>query len=392
MMPTCIPRRAETPPRVRSARPALGTGRLPAPDRRVRPRPSERGVDRRRRLGDAGVPGRHAIPRRSRRGGPGPAGLPREPRRARRLGEHRGPGARGRQRDDRRSPGWQDRARAGRKPAGHAPRRGDALRRAPPARVHAGALGRGAAPGPGPSPLVRDHGDHRRLGHAGARSRVSCPRRAGRADAPNEPLAVVGASPRPGAARLARAGTPRCGGGSAAGDEREADAGWRAGERDRCAARAISRPDGPPDRQPRDRAHRRPCPCRRDRARARPRRVRSPHARDRRPRGAGRAGRGRGGPCIERAGRPAPAHRARPGGPPGRHPAVRVARGRGDDPAAVGRLGGPDARSHRPVPRPDPGRPGSTRSPALPVPAHASSVGATGRSPRRTCSRRWRSP
>ena len=47
-------------------------------------------MDPRRRLGDAGVPGRDAAGGRPRHGGAGPAGVPAQPRPPRRLGQHAG--------------------------------------------------------------------------------------------------------------------------------------------------------------------------------------------------------------------------------------------------------------------------------------------------------------
>ncbi len=69
-------------------------GRLPRPHRGVRRRPPGPAVAARRRLGDGGVPRRHAHRRRPRGGGARPAGLPAQPRPPRRLGQPRRPGAR----------------------------------------------------------------------------------------------------------------------------------------------------------------------------------------------------------------------------------------------------------------------------------------------------------
>ena len=60
---------------------------LPRRDRGVRRRQPGRRVDPRRRLGDAGLPGRHADRGRPRHRRAGPAGVPAQPRPPRRLGQ-----------------------------------------------------------------------------------------------------------------------------------------------------------------------------------------------------------------------------------------------------------------------------------------------------------------
>ena len=75
-------------------------------------------------------------------------------------------------------------------------------------------------------------------------------------------------------------------------------------------------------------------------------------ARDRRPGRARGAGRVRGGSAANGPRRPAAPHRAHPGGPPRRRPALRRARRRRQHAAAVGRARAADGRAHDPVPGP----------------------------------------
>ena len=73
-------------------------------------------VDRRRRLVDGVLPGRHPDAAGPRLGRARPAGLPHQPRRPRHLGQHRGAGARRHRRGDSRPARRSDRARRGRQP------------------------------------------------------------------------------------------------------------------------------------------------------------------------------------------------------------------------------------------------------------------------------------
>ncbi len=175
-----------------------------AVDRGVRRRPSRGRVDPRRRLGDAGLPGRHPAGRRPRHRGAGPAGLPAEPGPPRCVGQLEGAGARRGRPAHPGSARRSDRARRRRQPERDPPRGRDQPGVPPPAAYHRRGLLRGPDGGPGLPALGRRHvvagRDRRRLLRHG-RPRVDV-RRRGRERRPALPRgrrAVVGATPGGGA-------------------------------------------------------------------------------------------------------------------------------------------------------------------------------------------------
>ena len=136
---------------------AARTRCLPGRGRRLRGEPPGRAVDRRRRLVDGGLPGRHPRSGRPRPGRAGPAGLPREPRRPHRLGQLGG-ARRGRARRRQPRPGRRaHRARRRRPPDRRPPGGGDDARRAAAARDDGRRDRRGPPARPGRAPRPRDH-------------------------------------------------------------------------------------------------------------------------------------------------------------------------------------------------------------------------------------------
>ncbi len=126
------------------------------------PRPR---VDPRRRLGDAGVPGRHPDRGRPRRRRARPAGVPAQPRPPRRLGQQPGPRDRRHRREHARPARRPDRARRRRPPERHPARGRDGPGVAVPSADHRRGLLRRADGGPALPALRRRHvlaGRHRR--------------------------------------------------------------------------------------------------------------------------------------------------------------------------------------------------------------------------------------
>ena len=114
-------------------------------------------VDRRRRLVDGVLPGRHPDAAGARRGRPRPAGLPHQPRRPRHLGQHPGARARRHRRGHSRPARRSDRAGRGRQPHRRPARgRGSPGRSAAPRHQRRRHV-RGPAGRPGPALLARHH-------------------------------------------------------------------------------------------------------------------------------------------------------------------------------------------------------------------------------------------
>ena len=253
-------RASVTPTSIRSA---AGVGRLrcdlegaararclPRRDRRLRRGPPGRAVDRRRRLVDGGLPGRHP---RSRPTSTGSCRTGRSTSRAAtatRPGSTAGRSSRGRDRRRQPRPGRRaHRARRRRPPDRRPPGGGDDARRAAAARDDRRRARRRAPARPGRAPRPRDHPLAGRDRPARVRrGGLHDAGRAGRADRPGRRGAVVGPAPRRRADRRARRAARADRHRPVRADERQAHAGRRPRELHRrpSSSRISTRPAARP--------------------------------------------------------------------------------------------------------------------------------------------------